>query len=166
MTGRSISRGLLAGAVLLAAFAAFAAGCGVRPSGVIPGAPAPSGPIEGDAFYLVFNGELTPVVRAAGERSPSGALALLAAGPTAEERAQGFTSEVPPDAEPIVLTSRASDMTVRLGTDVTQLSTMAVDQIVCTAVNATAQDQPTRRLEVTLVGRGRTRAPQTCPLFH
>ncbi|MCI2423366.1 hypothetical protein MOQ72_38700 [Saccharopolyspora sp. K220] len=157
MTGRRISRALLAGAALLA----VSAGCGVRPSAAIPGAPAPAERPDGVGFYLVLNGKLMPVLRPTGQQS---ALALLAAGPNAEERAQGFTTEIPPDAAPIELAHDSPSMVVTLSTDVAGLSTMAVDQIVCTAII----DTPGRASglgSVTLVGHGRSRGPQTCPLF-
>jgi hypothetical protein len=129
---------LIAGLILLLT------GCGVQPSAVILGAPAPRGQVSGTALYLVFNGKLTLVLRP----TSGNPLDLLAAGPTDQERSQGFTSDVPPDIAPVSVV----DTIVTVSTDVSALSTMAVDQIVCTA-----------GASVTLVGQGHSRGPVNCP---
>lgn len=126
------------------------ASCGVRPTGVIRGGPAPTGSVAGANVFLLLDGKLTSVTRP--DSLFSEGLALLTAGPTAQEQAQGFTSEVPPG-----LTLTAQNGTVTSSADVSGLSTLAVDQIVCTAV-AAAGVSP-----VTLVGGGQIRGPARCP---
>ncbi len=96
VTGRRTGRALLAGGLLLGTL--LAAGCGVRPSPVITGRSAVSGPAQGIWLYLVAQGELVLVLRPVNHGPadpPSEALARLAAGPQQNERAQGLTSEVP-----------------------------------------------------------------------
>lgn len=163
MSGRR--RGLLAGAALAAA-AVLVAGCGVRPSGVITGNPAPSGPAQGAELYLLSGGELTPVVRPSGRRlSPVETLTLLAAGPRPEESAQGFGTEVPASLGAVSVTSGAPEagIVVTLTGDVSGLSGTALDQITCTAVAAVfPRYRVPGEVPVTITGGGRTREPQVC----
>ncbi|HWO58899.1 MAG TPA: hypothetical protein VNO31_02495 [Umezawaea sp.] len=118
--------------------------CGVRPSDVILGGPAPTA-TSVVPVYWVSDGRVTPVLRP--DFGPG--LALLATGPTPTEAEQGYTTEVP--AATVFGTAGS---TVTVSVDVTTLSTNAVDQIVCTAATG----------DVTLVGGGQTRGPLTCPV--
>jgi hypothetical protein len=131
--------------------------CGVRPSGVITGDDPPSGPVQANiTLYLVANGKLSPVTRPGSPLSPADTLALLAAGPTAREQAHGLTTEVPSGAGPFSVTAQPPGrLVVTLSTPASELSTLAVDQIVCTAA-ATASESPA---QVTIIGLG----PRTCP---
>jgi hypothetical protein len=152
-------RVLAAGLVSLVAVA----GCGVQPSGVITGDDPPHGAVEPTTaitLYLVKNGRLTAVARPAGPPlSPADALTLLAAGPTATERAQGLATDVPPGASPFSVTANpAGHVVVTLSTPAGELSTLAVEQIVCT-VAATA---PEIQAQVTLVGAGQRVGPRKC----
>lgn len=169
MIGGGVRRGLLAG-VALAATGVLVAGCGVRPSGVITGNPAPSGPAEGAELYLLAAGELTPVLRPTGQvPSPTAALTLLAAGPSPEERAQGLSSEVPSAAAAVAVTSGipATEITVTLDFDASALSGTAIEQITCTAEVAVFPDySPPGQVSVTITGRGHTREPRTCFPFR
>jgi hypothetical protein len=123
----------------------LAAACGVQPSGVIPGVPAPRLDLGGVTLFFVANGKLTAVDRpTSGQPAPAETLAMLAAGPIEP----GLTTEVPRDLGPLDVTGR----TVTVSADVTALSTMAVAQIVCTA-----------RAD-TVTGQGQTRGPVRCPL--
>jgi hypothetical protein len=165
VTGNGRRRGALAG-VVLAATAVLVGGCGVRPSGVITGNPAPSGPAQGAELYLLSGGELTPVVRPSGRRlSPVETLTLLAAGPMPEERAQGFSSEVPADLDAVAVTAGApgAGIVVTLTGDVSGLSGTALDQVTCTAVAAVfPRYRVPGEVPVTVAGGGRTREPQVC----
>lgn len=148
-------RRLVAGFVLLAA---VTAGCGVQPSGVIPGLEAPSGSVQADAgttIYLLSQGTVTAVKRGDGQLTVVQRLTLLAAGPLPAEQAQGLSSEVPATAAPFSLKSDSAGLTVITGTDVNTLSTRAADQLVCTA---DATGQPVR-----LAGNDGSRTPQSCP---
>ncbi|MET0135263.1 MAG: hypothetical protein ABW215_16920 [Kibdelosporangium sp.] len=141
---------LLSGIVLLLS------ACGVQPSGVIAGGPAPLGSIEGTVLYLVSNQTLTTVLRPRDhELSPAETLTLLVAGPTAEEQAAHIDSDIPVGIGALTVTGD----TVMLPVDVTSLSTMAVEQFVCTL--ATISDPGT---EITLTGQGQTLTPRRCPI--
>ncbi|WP_214105401.1 hypothetical protein [Acrocarpospora catenulata] len=153
-------RALAAGLVSLVAVA----GCGVQPSGVIPAGPPPSGavaPTMTITLYLVKNGRVSAVTRPGGRLlSPADTLALLAAGPIAREQAHGFTTDVPPEAGPFSVTEKpASHLVVTLSTPARELSTLAVEQIVCT-VAATAPESPA---QVTVVGAAQGADPRNCP---
>ncbi|WP_084965340.1 GerMN domain-containing protein [Thermoactinospora rubra] len=157
-------RVLAAGLVSLVAVA----GCGVRPSDAIGAGAPPSGgvaPLAPTTLYLVKNGRLSAVTRPGGRLSPgrpmfpADTLALLAAGPTAEERARGLTTDVPPDAGPFSVTANPpGHVVVTLSTPAGELSTLAVEQIVCTAA-ALAPQGPA---QVTVVGAGQSVGPRTC----
>ncbi|MEV4623159.1 hypothetical protein AB0J74_31180 [Asanoa sp. NPDC049573] len=150
-----MNRRLLAVGALLAT---LLAGCGVRPSGVITGGPAPANTISGLRLYLIADGRPALVARGLKPlQQPSEIVDLLAAGPNAAERAAGFTSEVPAGIAPVKLTSEGTGTTVALAADVDGLSVLAVNQIVCT-VQAMAGSGP-----VTLVSSGTRRGPLTCP---
>jgi hypothetical protein len=150
-------RRLLALVVLLAV---FGAGCGVRPSGVITGGPAPTGPVTGTVLYFLAGSALTPVLRSSRQPLwPTQILALLQDGPSDDERAAHLTSEVPSGLDPVkVTTDAAGDVDVVVSVDVRTLSTTAVDQIVCTVRDAMSTTAP-----VTLTGDAATRGPLTCP---
>jgi hypothetical protein len=152
-------RRLAAGLVSLVAVA----GCGVRPSEVITGDAPPSGavaPATTITLYLVKNGRLHAATRPGGPLSQAGPLTLLAAGPTAREQAHGVTTEVPPEAAPFSVTAEpAGHLVVTLSTPVSELSALAVEQIVCTAA-ATAPGSPA---QVTVVGAGQSVGPRNCP---
>jgi len=131
------------------------AGCGVRPSGVITGGNPPSGSVQTIIVYLVKNGRPSATPRPGSPLSPADSLALLAAGPTTGERAQGLTSDVPPEAAPFTVTANpAGQLVVTVSTPAGRLSTLAIDQIVCTA-SATAP--------VTVIGGGQSVGPRNCP---
>ncbi|MGC4745893.1 hypothetical protein ACLQ28_09555 [Micromonospora sp. DT201] len=166
MTGRRAGRALLAGGLLLTL---LAAGCGVRPSGVITGRPAVSGPAQGIVLYLLAQGELVLVLRPSkADTSPANALAQLAAGPDENERGQGFTSEVPAGLDPVTVTAgadRSTGLTVRTTSAALPLSSNAADQIICTVADAAAQvDLGEIFPSVTIVGPDGARPPRPCPI--
>ncbi|HET9139567.1 hypothetical protein [Actinophytocola sp.] len=154
MTRRHLLTWLVLGAVLTA-------GCGVRPSGVITGGPAPSAPAEGANLYFLADSELILVRRSTPRHlSPTQTLALLQDGPHDEDHAGNLTSEVPTGLDPVTVTTDASgDVAVVVTADVTGLSALAVDQIVCTVRDALSTTAP-----VTLTSRTGSRGPRSCPL--
>lgn len=154
-------RVLAAGLVSLAAVA----GCGVRPSDVIQAGDPPSGrvaPTTTITLYLVKNGRISAVARPGGRRMfLADTLTLLADGPTTREQAHGFTTDIPPEAGPFSVTADpAGHVAVTLSTPAGELSTLAVQQIVCTAAAATAPEIPA---QVTVVGAGQSVDPRNCP---
>ncbi|MGC4796148.1 hypothetical protein ACLQ3H_18880 [Micromonospora saelicesensis] len=166
MTGRRTGRALLASGLLLTL---LAAGCGVRPSAVITGRPPISGPAQGTWVYLLAQGELVLVLRPVNtDPSPAAALSLLAAGPQENERAQGFTSDVPAGLDPVTVTARAGrsgDLTVRANIAAQALSAHAADQIICTTVAAAAQvSAANTATTVAIVGSDGALGPRACPI--
>jgi sporulation and spore germination protein len=137
------------------------AGCGVRPSGVIRGGPAPTAPAEGANLYFLHDSALRLVRRPTRQHlSPTQTLALLQDGPGRDERAENLTSEVPTGLDPVTVTIDASgNIDVVVSADVTTLSTVAVDQIVCTVRDALSTTAP-----ITLTSDAATRGPRICPL--
>ena len=153
-------RMLAAGLVSLVAMA----GCGVQPSDVIPAGDPPSGriaPTTTITLYLVKSDRLSAVTRPNDRPMfPADTLALLADGPTAGERAHGFTTDVPPEAGPFSVTAEsAGHLVVTLSTPAGELSTPAVGQIVCTAAATT----PEKSAQVTVAGAGQSVGPRSCP---
>lgn len=157
----NIRRVLAAGLVSLAAVT----GCGVRPSDAIPAGDPPSGPVAPTTtitLYLVRDGRLSAVTRPGGGRIllQANTLGLLAAGPTARERASGFTTDVPPEAGPFAVTLLSGGhRSVTPSTPAGTLSALAVGQIVCTAA-ATTPEGPDR---ITVVGAERHPDLSDCP---
>ena len=136
------------------------AGCGVRPSGVITGGPAPAGTVDGVRFYLIADGEPALVLRGLKPTAPDEVLRLLAAGPSHVEQQEGFSSEVPAAIVPATVGFDGDSTLVSLSTDVRTLSVLAVVQIVCT-VQATTDNAP-----VTLVSGEQRRGPLRCPAYN
>lgn len=157
-------RVLAAGLVSLVA----TAGCGVQPSDAIRAGDPPSGgvaptiaPAMTITLYMVKNGRLSPVTRPGNRLSPADTLALLAAGPTATEQADGLTTDVPPEVGlSSVIVKPAGRLVVTLSIPAGELSALAVAQIVCTAA-ATAPRTPA---QITVVGAGQSVDPRTCPV--
>ncbi|GAB2942674.1 hypothetical protein ACFMQL_35265 [Nonomuraea fastidiosa] len=139
------------------------AGCGVRPSDVIPVGPPPSGPVasaRATAIYLIKDGRLHPVPRPRGRLYPADALALLAAGPTAQERQQGYTSDVPREAEPFTVASEQGGRLVIIPSGPPgELPERAVGQIVCTV----AAMLPGAAQDITVAGAEPRVDPGDCP---
>ncbi|GII61075.1 lipoprotein [Sphaerisporangium krabiense] len=156
-------RALAAGLISLVAVA----GCGVQPSDAIRAGDPPNGPVAPTiapdlkiTLYLVRNGRLRVVTRPGGRLSQADTLALLAAGPSATEQADGLTTDVPPEAGPFSVTAEpAGRLKVTQSIPAGELSPLAVAQIVCTAA-ATA---PQSRAEITVVGDGQSVGPWNCP---
>ncbi|GAA5201573.1 hypothetical protein GCM10023322_81840 [Rugosimonospora acidiphila] len=162
MSGAAVRRTLV---VVAALAVSLLAGCGVRPSGVITGGPAPQAPGEKVQLYLLSHAMLTPVVRPlTAVPTPTQALEQLAAGPDGDELAQGYTTEVPRDVAPVVVTIRSSSVTVKLSSDPAGLSAAAVGQIVCTVGEVVVTAGQQARPAVTLIGQGHSRGPLACPL--
>ncbi|MGW3605799.1 hypothetical protein [Micromonospora sp. NPDC005161] len=168
MTGRRAGRALLAGGLLVTL---LATGCGVRPSDVITGRSATTGPAAGAALYLLSHGRPTLVIRDTKARSgvsPEKTLGMLAAGPDESERSQGFVSEVPAGLVPASLVTSNADgsgVTVTMTGAVLPLSAAAADQIICTLAGAVAlTGQGNSFSPVTIAGPDGARPPRPCPI--
>ena len=144
----------------LALVAVLTAGCGVRPSGVITGGPAPTERARGVTLYFLAGSSLTRVLRHARQpATPTQVLGLLQRGPDGAERAAHLTSDVPAGLGPVGVTTAASGaVDVVVTADVTRLPAPAVDQIVCTVRDALSSAGP-----ITLRSATGTRGPRRCP---
>jgi hypothetical protein len=134
----------------LLALVLVAAGCGVQPTGPIPGSNA-----TGLLIYLVkpFDNTLTPALYPYKYATEINA-ALNVLANIRDQPGPGVRNEVPHDAAP--MRANANGSTVSVAMDVNQLSALAALQIVCTA----SSPGP-----VTLVGNnGQTRGPLLCPV--
>ncbi|MFB9926783.1 hypothetical protein ACFORO_07830 [Amycolatopsis halotolerans] len=134
--------------------------CGVRPSGVITGENAPSGPPNGNLghaamVYFVLNGNVVPVVRSGVGDVAADRVRVLEQGPDEGERAGGYTTELPPSFEPIAI--GVSDAAI--GVNVRELTPNAVSQIICTVLEAGGGGASGT---VTLSGGGQKLQPQAC----
>ena len=152
--------------VLLALVALACVGCGVRPSGAISGLPAPTGPVNGVTLFLIRDDQLVPVLRAtATPPTVVEAVTLLAEGPTQGETSAALRTQVPADILPVSLDERGHGTTLALAIDPNELSTMAINQVACTARNAQANRIPPIETgpDFFLSGAGRTIGPLRCP---
>ena len=148
--------------VLLWIVLMLVAGCGVRPSGVITGGPAPTAPAEGVSLYFITNStSLVRVRRPTPQHlSPTQTLLLLQAGPSGDDGFSNLTTEVPTGLGPVSVTIDASGKAdIGVTADVTTLSSTAVDQIVCTVGEALSSTAP-----ITVTSGAATRGPRICPL--
>ncbi|MEU1392800.1 MULTISPECIES: hypothetical protein [unclassified Nonomuraea] len=156
---RALAANLVAALVALV----VVTGCGVRPSDVISVGEPPKGSVAVTmtiVLYLVKDGRLSAVTRpSARPLFRTERLALLAAGPTAEERAFGLGTEVPPEADPFLVTAKARGrMVLTPSAPGGDLSPLAVRQIVCTA--AALPDSPAR---IAVAGARTSVDPRDCP---
>ncbi|MFD7712013.1 hypothetical protein [Streptomyces sp. NPDC059786] len=182
---KTSSKGLavaLAGAGLLALTA-----CGIPETGVVeagePGTgvvpaitaatPATEAPADATVkivLYFVRDGSLVPVTHVVpGPADPARAVQLLFYGPSARERADGLTTDLPgADAAPTLLTDGAT-VTVRLPEAVGELSETGIDQLACTAAAARLRQDPDLgpvQVQVTVRqsgGRLAGRSSDSCP---
>ncbi|WFB08173.1 hypothetical protein LRS74_14775 [Streptomyces sp. LX-29] len=100
--------------------------------------------------------------------SLNGALKLLAAGPTADERAAGLTMLVEPLGTFDATGDAGNRLTMRLSEEVVPQPDLATGQLVCTPARAQSPLHGSRpdRVQVTLVnGAGRRAGPYRCSQF-
>jgi hypothetical protein len=137
MTGLRTNRGAAAATVVLAA-TLVTGGCGVGPSGVEDSGEAPTGLAEGPTLYFVDDdGGLRPDLRDTGRLGTVvGALQLLMA--DADPTQEGLHSEIPPTATRTVVEDAGDYVTIYLPLRGTEISTVGVDQIICTATAVVA----------------------------
>lgn len=155
-------------AALAFVFALVCAGCGVQPSGVIPGDPAPTGPVNGVTLYFVRDGQVTAALRATDtELTPTEAInLLLSGGPDAQEQAVGLRTDLPPGTGPATLTNDATGSTLTIRVDPGALKPTAKQQLVCTVQSALAEQFATTAVGLFIVGPDTRIGPMSrCPLI-
>lgn len=151
----------------LLVLALVCAGCGVLPSGAIPGDAAPTGPVNGVTLFLVRNDQLVPTLRTTlTQLTPIEAISVLVAGPDSDEQGQGLRTDVPADLAPVDVATTMSGTTLDIGIDPNTLSTMAVEQLVCTALSAIGAQTipaPGNIGVFSIAGAGRAIGALSCP---
>jgi hypothetical protein len=147
--------------------------CGVKPTGAVPAGPAPTLRNPGSAgsgtdviLYFVIDGRVAPVTRPTGTQvSVSTALSMLLSGPSYEESADGYTTMLRPGSGPVDL-SPGPPAVISFAFPLKQLTSVAINQLVCTAFAALAVDQ--RYVvdgTITLIGSDVQLPSQTCQAF-
>jgi len=150
-------RVLALGAVLL-----VLAGCGVRPSEVIPAGEAPRQEATAQAvLYWLNGGRLVGHPRLTAEQlSPDNAVEALLLGPTPAEQGLDLSTALPVADILVVVSFRDGLTEIIVDTGVAGWSEMALDQVTCTAVDAMGQDAP-----VVIVGNDVRREHHDCPIL-
>ena len=150
-------RVLILGAALL-----VLAGCGVRPSEVIPAGEAPRQEATVQSMlYWLDGGRLVGHPRLTAEQlSPDSAVEALLQGPTPAEREIGMDTALPIDDVLVVLSWRDGVMEVTVNTDVVGWSEIALNQVTCTAVAALG-----RNGTLVIIGNDERRDDRSCPIL-
>ncbi|MEV6525637.1 hypothetical protein AB0M43_27180 [Longispora sp. NPDC051575] len=145
------------------------AGCGVRPSAVVPAGEAPRKfTAEVTALYFVLNGGLYRSERIDTQPlSVSQKVDLLFAGPRADEREKGVTTALPTitggGSEVVRQTPQRYEVRVRAA--VAELSSRALDQLVCTVLAGEAAEHAMAVGSlVSVAGTSGRREDRGCPL--
>ena len=114
-------------------------GCGVAPSEVEEGGPAPTGLARGTTLYFLDeDGELIPSVRRTGRLGTVlGAVQLLMAGIGANESEAGLHTAIPADGIRAVVVDTGPHIQVALPFDSSEIGRAGVNQVMCTAVGVT-----------------------------
>ncbi|MFE0152470.1 hypothetical protein ACFWY5_35380 [Nonomuraea sp. NPDC059007] len=122
--------------------AATLAGCGITDTDAHPAGQLVRGSLTASGsrllrVYFVTPQGTWPVSRPAlaGDRLPQ-AMKELWAGPTADERARGLITHLPPAARPVQARATEGGVEVRLPWLVRDMRAIAVSQVVCTAAAA------------------------------
>jgi hypothetical protein len=154
--------------IVPAASALLIAGCGAPPSEITDGMPAPTGVAPGATLFFVDSQQrLQPQQRATGRLGTvTDALSLLLTGPGpdaalhTEIRASGETR--------VVVDTTADRIMVRLPLARRDVTSLGIDQIVCTALGVHVQGggspSATVQLSFTLPGDDPD-PPRSCPLI-
>ncbi|MGP9017523.1 hypothetical protein ACT1U9_03815 [Streptomyces sp. BR1] len=154
-------------ALLFPALLLLVAGCGIRSTDVVEvGDPAfahvvPTGP-DGTTLYLKGPNGLLAVVRAEPRVPdlPGHAVMLLLNGPTEAEKDAGLDTELPHYYGGLAVGRDGESMTIRLERAVQDFSSLAREQLVCTASHAVSPDE---RVTVTVMGTDGKLGPANCP---
>lgn len=142
--------------ILVSAFALLTlVGCGIQSSRTIVGAPGPNVSTSQTVLFLVTQNRLKAVLRPATPHpTPINALRQLAAGPTAVDRASGFTTAIPAKLADFRSTAwKSGNLIVRITAAPTSLPQLAHEQIACTAAANLPPGQSTSSVRVTGAGR-------------
>ncbi|WP_410609866.1 hypothetical protein [Amycolatopsis sp. lyj-109] len=144
--------------------------CGIKPTPVVPAGPAPTlrnpaseGRSADLILYFVLDDRVTPVARpAAGVVGVESALTMLLDGPSADERADGYTTALPRRSGTITVTP-GLPTTITVPFPLRPLAGVGINQLVCTAfATLAAQGGYTTDGTVALAGPDVLLPYQTC----
>ncbi|WP_412542497.1 hypothetical protein R8Z50_08385 [Longispora sp. K20-0274] len=156
-------------ALVLVVALAVLAGCGVRPSGVVRAGEAPRKyTTEVTALYFEMRGQLARTERTESKSlTVSQKVDLLLAGPDPEERGQGFETALPAMPGTVEIVRVATHRyELRLRSTVTNLSALALDQLVCTVLAGEAAEHAMAvGSVVAVVGTAGRREDRGCPVL-
>ena len=143
-------------------------GCGVRPSGVSDAGEAPTGVAPGTTLYFVDeNDELQPQLRR-NERlgTVSDAVSLLLSGPGDSEVR---TEIAPTQVTKVQVTTHPEVIELRVPLDIDDVTSVGIDQIVCTARTSHVQNGGSERTRVRISFvqfTPESDVRRTCPLYE
>ncbi|MEV4056973.1 hypothetical protein AB0J55_37700 [Amycolatopsis sp. NPDC049688] len=126
--------------LLVLAVLLLVSSCGIKPTPVLGAGPAPTlrnpvndGPGTDATLYFVRDGRLAPVSRPAGfPATVDGALAMLLAGPTSQEAADGYTTALPERSGALTVSS-GPPVTINVSFSLRLITGTGINQLVCTA---------------------------------
>lgn len=158
--------------LLVVAILLLVAGCGIQPTPVFQAGLAPTKSNSNTAnltLYFVSQGRVVPSTRATGTAvSPATALNLLLKGPSSAESGEQLYSELPlPTGEPITVDAQSYPVVVYLPFSLKELSSLAINQVVCTTRAALVTSGPvsTSGLDVILATTDGKLDPRPCQTF-
>ncbi|QWF84273.1 hypothetical protein [Amycolatopsis sp. CA-230715] len=153
--------------ICLALLALLLSACGVEPSGPTAGGEAPTGIAPGTTLYFVdARHELRPQLRNTGSLGTiSEALSLLLSGPGGS----GLHTEIASNAVPrVVVTTEPGVIRLLVPLTVHELSSLGIDQLVCTALDVHVRGGGPRNTKVRVVFTQPTPESEvlrSCPLI-
>ena len=159
--------------LLVLAAVLLVSACGVKPTPVVAAGPAPTlrNPSAdgrgGDlTLYFVLDGRVAPVTRSTGTvNGVTMALTALLDGPSSAESSDGYVTMLRPEAGPISLVPGPPTV-INLSFPVKQLTPIATNQLVCTALAAlAAEGSYVDGGAITLGGSDFQLPSQTCQAF-
>lgn len=133
--------------LLVVAVLLLVSACGVKPTPVVPAGPAPTlrnpsndGRGADLILYFVLDGRVTPVTRSTGAAvGVTTALTMLLDGPTYAEASDGYATMLPSETGSITL-SPGPPTVINFSFPLKQLTSIAINQLVCTAFAAMAAE--------------------------
>lgn len=147
--------------------------CGVKPTGVVSAGPAPtlrnpgsSGRGTDAILYFIIDGRVAPVTRSTGTTvGVETALSMLLAGPSTDEAADGYVTNLPYRTGPIEL-APGPKATITFAFPLKPITSAGINQLVCTAFAAlAAQGGYSVDGTIALVGPDVQLPYQTCQAF-
>ncbi|WP_103352393.1 hypothetical protein [Amycolatopsis sp. CA-128772] len=131
--------------LLVLAVLLLASACGIKPTPVLGAGPAPTlrNPVNDGSgtdvsLYFLHDGRVAPVTRPGSfPVTVESTLSMLMAGPSLEEKADGYTTELPRRPGGITV-SPGPPATITFSSPIRPFTGAGINQLVCTAIAALA----------------------------